>query len=522
MIKGRILEYKTLSEVEKEFTWDQRWELFDGNRERFNIAHECVDRHPKNDTAIRIKFAEGRRKEIYNFGDFSKWCSQFANFISDLGIEKGDKVAILLFPSIEFYVSMFGTFKRGAVVVPCFPLFGPEAISFRLEKSEAKAIITTSDRKELVESLGFKDLKVILADDLMDKLGSYPDTFDWDTNVNDLAMIQFSSGTTGAPKSVRYRHGAITVAAPVVVFGIGLREDDNYFCPSSPAWGHGIWYGTIAPLIFGKAIGSYSGKFDPEICLEALEEFGITNISAISSHYRLMAECEGAKKYKLKIRMMTYTGEPMTPELIKKVTEVFGVVPHCLYGTTEVGPLTLDYAYPDYKVKPGSLGKPLVGGAKVAVVDDEGNVLPPGKIGQIAIFRDGKWERIGDAVYMDEDGYFWYVSRADDVIISAGYTIGPIEVEEALKKHPSVDECAVVGSPDKERGEIVKAFIKLKPGWEPSDELAEELKNFVKDRLSKHEYPREIEFIDEIPKTPDGKVKRKELKKLELKRKGLV
>jgi len=181
-----------------------------------------------------------------------------------------------------------------------------------------------------------------------------------------------------------------------------------------------------------------------------------------------------------------------------------------------MGPITLDYAgFEDWVVKPGSLGKPMIGGLKVAVIDEEGNELPPGKIGQIALWREGKWVRVGDSAYTDEDGYFWYVSRIDDVIISAGYTIGPIEVEEALLKHPAVEECAVVGSPDRERGEIVKAFIKLKEGFQPSEALSAEIKEFVKAELSKHEYPREIEFIDELPKTPDGKIKRKELKERE-------
>jgi len=332
-------------------------------------------------------------------------------------------------------------------------------------------------------------------------------------------MIQFSSGTTGAPKTVNYRHGAITVAAPFIRFALGLRHDDQYFCPSSPAWGHGIWYGTIAPLIFGRAVGTYSGKFDADLCLEALQNFGITNISAIASHYRLMVTSPNVDKYNLKLKRLTYTGEPMPKEVFELIQQKWGVTPHVLYGTTEVGPLTSDFAgFDNWKVKPGSLGRPAIG-AEVEVLDEDGNVLPPGKVGQMAIKRGDKWIRVGDLVYKDEDGYFWYVSRSDDVIISAGYTIGPIEVEEALMKHPAVEECAVVGSPDKERGNIVKAFIKLRSGYEPTPELADEIRNFVKDKLSKHEYPREIEFIEELPKTPDGKVRRKVLREMEVERK---
>ena len=514
------LEYKTYEEAKKNFTWDERWEVFDGDSERFNIAHECIDRHPESGVAIRIKFDNGKT-EIYTFGELSKFTSQFANLLEGFGIDSGDSVALLLFPSIEFYASMFGIFRRGAVVVPCFPLFGPDAVAFRLEKSGAKAIVTTKEMVEmidprLVNKLG---LKFIFAEDLIKSLEREEAHYKWATNADSLCMMQFSSGTTGAPKSVMYRHGAITVATVGMKFGVGLGPDDIYFCPSSPAWGHGIWYGTISPLIFGNAIGTVSGKFDPQICLEALEEWGVTNMAAISSHYRLIMESGKADGYRLKIKKISYTGEAMTRELVETIHNTWGIFPHGQYGTTEAGPITLDYAgFEDWVVKPGSLGKPVIGGLKVAVLDEEENELPPGKIGQIAVRRSGKWNKIGDSAYVDEDGYFWYVSRIDDVIISAGYTIGPVEVEGTLLKHPAVEECAVVGSPDRGgRGEIVKAFLVI--NRDPSEELKNEIKEFVKTRLSKHEYPKEIEFIDQIPKTPDGKIKRKVLKAMEIERK---
>ena len=515
------LDYKTYKEAKEKFRWDERWALFEGTKGRFNIGHECIDRHPKDTTAIRIKFDDGR-SETYTFGEFSRYTSQFANLLEREGIAFGDRVALLLFPTIEFYVGMFGVFKRGAIVVPCFPLFGPEAVAFRLEKSNAKAIVTTREMSdmvnpELAERLG---LKFIFADDLMERLKKEKDTYNWKTDVNTPCMMQFSSGTTGAPKSVMYKHGAITVAAVVMKFAVGLTPDDTYFCPSSPAWGHGIWYGTISPLIFGKAIGTFSGKFDAEKCLEALEEWGVTNMAAISSHYRLIMESGKADQFNLKIKKISYTGEAIPKEVIGKIHEAWGIYPYCQYGTTEAGPITLDYAgFEDWVIKPGSLGKPMIGGVKVAVLDESGNELPPGEIGEIALMRNGKWVRIGDSAYVDEDGYFWYVSRIDDVIISSGYTIGPIEVENALMTHPAVEECAVVGSPDKKRGVIVKAFIKLKEGYDAKEELAEQIGEYVKTRLSKHEYPREIEFIDELPKTPDGKIKRKVLKAREIEKK---
>ncbi len=513
-------KYKSYEEAQEKFKWSERWQVFDGDKEKFNIAHECVDRHPKGDDAIRIKFADGK-EERYTFQQFSDATSQFANFLKNKGIGKGDRVALLLHPCFQFYVGMFGIFKLGAIVIPCSPLFGPDATGYRLEKGETKAILTTRDRTNLIEEDVRKklNLQIIFAEDLFDDMAGESKEFKPDTGPNDMAMIQFSSGTTGAPKTVNYRHGAITVAAPFIRFALGVSPDDEYFCPSSPAWGHGIWYGTIAPLIFGKAVGTYSGKFDADMCLEALQNFEITNISAISSHYRLMLQSPNVDKFNIKIKRLTYTGEPMSKDVAALIKEKWGIMPHGLYGTTEVGPLTSDFAgFDNWKVKPGSLGKPSLG-AIVSVIDENDNEVPPNEVGQMAIKRGDKWIRVGDMVYKDEDGYFWYVSRADDVIISAGYTIGPIEVEDALMKHDAVEECAVVGSPDKERGTIVKAFIKVKEGYTPGPELEEDIRKFVRDKLSKHEYPREIEFIDELPKTPDGKIRRKVLKEREIEKK---
>ena len=513
------LEYKTYEEAQKHFKWSERWEVFDGNKQKFNIAHECISRHVSDEVAIRIKF-DDRHKEIYTFKEFDRLISQFANALERLNIRKEDRVVLLLPPSLEYYVGMFGTLRRGAVVVPCSPLFGPEAISFRIENSKAKAIVTTRKMVGLVDRKFASTLQMIEAEQLRQALKNEKETYAPDTSADTLAMMQFSSGTTGAPKPVMYRHGALTLSAPQIKFQAGLQPDDNFFCPSSPAWGHGIWFGTMSPLIFGRAIGAYSGKFDAEILLEALEEFEITNMSAISSHYRLIMNSGKIENYRLKIKRMTYTGEALAANVIRFFQDKMGIALHCMYGTTEVGPICSDFAgFLNWKVKPGSLGKPMVGGQKVAVLDENGNELPPGREGQVAVWRGDSWIRVGDIVVQDEDGYFWYKCRADDVIISQGYTIGPIEIEEALKKHPAVVEVAVVGSPDKERGEVVKAFIET--NRDPSEQLKEEIKEFVKANLSKHEYPREIEFLKELPKTPDGKIKRKELRERERKNKAL-
>ncbi len=510
----KALNYTTYAEAKEKFKWSDRWEVFDGTKENFNVTHECVDRHPADEYALRIKFDTGATAS-YTFGQLSRYTSQMANLLNKLGIKKGDRVAVMLFPSIEFYVTLYGVYKHGSVLIPCFPLFGYDAVNFRLENGEVTTLVTTRDNMHLVdpEIAKRQNIRMIYAEDLMERLEQESDEFTPSTSSSDLCMIQFSSGTTGRPKPILYKHGAISVAAVVIRFAGALRWDDNYFCCSSPGWGHGIWYGTISPMIYGKFAGAYSGKFNGDTCLEALEEFEITNLAGIAAHFRIIVEAETLPQRKLKLRYLTYSGEKMSSEVIEKIQKTFGLTPQTQFGTTEVGPICVDYGgFEDWVCKPGSVGKPMVGGLDVKIVDEDGNEMPRGQVGQVALVKPTGLVRIGDEAIEDEDGYFWYVGRQDDVIISNGYTIGPIEVENTIANHPAVEESAVVGKPDKERGSIVKAYIVLKEGYEPTEELKKDIALFVKDKLSKHEYPRELEFIDELPKTPDGKIKRKVLK----------
>ncbi|MFQ5997208.1 MAG: acyl-CoA synthetase [Dehalococcoidales bacterium] len=506
------MDYKTYKEFRENFNLSQRWAVFAGGRHNLNIARECIDRHPTEKTAIRIKFDDGRR-EAYRFGELSRLTSQFANMLERRGVGAGEPVAVVLNPSLEFYVSFFGILKRGAVVVPCSPLFGPEAIAHRVNKADAKMVIVPQKSTSLIKNSSAP--YSVIAEELLELLQKEGEHYPINTSADTLAFLQFSSGTTGSPKAVPYGHKAATLAAVHIKFGIGLRQNDNYFCPSSPAWGMGIWYGTVGPLIFGKAIGTYSGKFDAGRLLEALEEFEVTNLFAAPLVYRRIMESGKLDNYRLRLRRMTYTGGKLDMDIIEYFQERPGLTIQSCYGSTEVGVILADYDFDDWKVKPGSLGMPLPG-RKVAVIDEAGSEVPQGEVGQVAIGTKDGWIRMGDAAYVDEDGYFWYKSRIDDIIISAGYTIGPIEIENVLEKHPAVREAAVVGSPDKERGEVVKAFII--PNREPTAELKREIQEFVKTRLSKHEYPREIEFVSELPRTPDGKIKRKELKAREYQR----
>ena len=378
--------------------------------------------------------------------------------------------------------------------------------------SSVSAVVTTEEKAGVVDKRLAKH--VMLAEGLREMLGRYPDHYETRTSADTLAIIQFSSGTTGTPRPVLYNHIAATITAVNIKLCIGLRSDDSFFCPSSPAWGHGIMYGTIGPLIFGNAIGAYSGKYDPDTLLGALEYWDVTNMSAIPLVYRTMAS--KLDRYRLKLRRMTFTGGSVDIETIRAFQDRLGAFPQSFYGSTEVGVIVNDYDFLDYVAKPGSMGQPMLG-VKVAVLDEHDNALPPGQTGQMAVWRRDRWVRIGDYAMLDDDGYFWHKGRTDDVIKSAGYTIGPFEIEAVLEKHPAVRRAAVVGSPDRERGMVVKAFIV--PTTEPGDALIREIQDFVKTRLSRHEYPREIEFVDSLPETPDGKIRRSELRERERVRK---
>lgn len=509
----KLMEYRTYEEAKKKFHFDQAWELFDGNKDRLNIGHECIDRHVGKGTAVRIKFEDGCT-EKYEFDEISKLSSQFANALEHLGLNFGDRVAIMLDPSLEFYVSLFGTLKRGATVVPCFPLFGPEALGVRLKDSGAKLLVTTEEKRGLVGN-EFNVKIITIGTSFYKLLERQSDRYEVETSPKDISVYQYTSGTTRKyPEAVKHYHRSIINLMPAAIFGRGLREGDRFFCPGSPAWGHGLWIGTFAPLALGVAVGAYSGKFDVKKLLEALEEFEINNISAAPTVFRMMKSSGLLRNYNLKIEKIHYTGEPLDVETFNFLKKTFGVSPISGYGSTEVGPIIYNYAgFENYVVKSGSLGKPMPG-LEVKLIDEAGNEVPQGQIGEIALKRKGEWFRVKDAAIVDEEGYFWHKGRVDDIIISAGWTISPNEVEDVLRTHRAVKEVAVVGIPDQERGQIVKAFVVT--DLEPNSELTKQLQDFVKDKLSKHEYPREIEFMEALPKTDGGKVRRKELKEMSL------
>ena len=510
---ARLTDYTRYADAQRHFSSAGLWELFDGDRQWLNIAHECVDRHvPTGRVAVRLAHADGR-DEALTFRELSEWSSRFAHWLAARGIATGDRVAIMLEPSFAFYVALFGAIKRGAIAVPLFTLFGPDGVRLRVEDCAPRLLITTAEKAEIARSIAGLDV-VVAGEPLTEALRPHPARYEVHTRSDDLAVFQYTSGTTRElPEAVRHTHRAIVVLMAAALYGTGIRPGDLFFCPSSPAWGHGLWHGTLAPLALGVATGTMAGKFDAVRFLRALQDYGITNLAAAATHYRMMKSSGETGNYRLAIRKLSFTGEPIDSATLAFVQEALGVPVCSMYGTTEVGAILVDYpGAEDYVVKPGALGKP-VPGVRVEVQAPDGQPCPPKQVGEIKVWRRDAWFATKDRGYVDEDGYFYHAGRADDVIISAGWTMSPVEIEDVLLKHPDVREAAVIGVGDVMRGQVVKAFI-VSP--RTGDEtFARELQDFIRTRLSQHEYPRQVAFVPELPKTPAGKVNRKVLRESE-------
>jgi len=503
-----ILDVRRYPEAVQTFRWSALWDLFDGDAERLNLAHECVDRWGGRGTALRLKCADGRT-EAWSFQDLAAWSSRFANLLETESIAKGDRVAVMLDPSLAFYGAVFGAVKRGAVAVPLFTLLGPDGVRLRVDDCQPRLLLVTRDAERWQEI--FPRVRVLAVDDrLQRRLAAESPRYAPATRADDLAILQYTSGTTrGLPEAVRHTHRAVVTLMVAALYGLGLQPGDHYFCPSSPAWGHGLWHGTIAPLALGIAVGAYSGKFHAGRLLEALEEFRVTNLAAAPTVFRMLRASGLAEGARLGVEKLSFTGEPMDSRTREWVEKTFGVTPCSMYGSTEVGVIIVNYpGFTGYVVKPGALGRSAPGW-EVAVVDARGEPLPSGTVGEIAVRRKDGWFRVRDRGWMDEEGYFHHEGRSDDVIISAGWTMSAVEIEDALLSHPDVREAAVVAAPDELRGQIPKAYVVSE---RTGSAFARELQEWVGARLSQHEYPRAVELVEELPKTPAGKTDRRALR----------
>ena len=507
----KLTEFTSYADAQAHASSSALWDLFDGDREHLNIAHECITRHADGSgrPAVRIAHADGR-DEILSFDRIASGAAQFAHWLDTEGVKPGERIAFMLEPSLPFYVCLFGAMQTGAISVPLFTLFGPDALRLRVDDCKPSILITNAEKAELARSMNGP--RVIVADEgLLEEIARFPATYEPKTRANDMAVFQYTSGTTRElPEAVKHSHRTLVTLMFAALYGTGIRPGDEFFCPSSPAWGHGLWHGTLAPLAMGVTTGTFAGRFDPVRLMKALDDYGITNMSAAATHYRMMKNSGKGGDYRFHFNKLSYTGEPIDPATLEWIDEYFKVPACSMYGTTEIGVVLVNYpGASDFTVKPGSLGK-AVPGQKLEVHRPDGAVCDPGEIGELMLWRGGGWMTTKDRARTDEDGYFYHCGRADDVIISAGWTMSAVEIENTMLRHDNVLECGVIGVPDEKRGQVVKAFVVS--NREPSDAFIKELQEFTREKLAQHEFPRLVEFVEELPKNPAGKVHRKMLR----------
>jgi acetyl-CoA synthetase len=507
---AKLTEYTRFEDAQAHASPAALWELFDGDGEKLNIANECITRHADGSgrAAVRIAHADGR-DEILSFDRIASGAAQFAHWLDAQGIEKGDRIAFMLEPGCLLCLPVRCDADRRdlrAVVHAVRPRCA-QAARRRLPPEDPD-----HQRRKAEMARANEGVRVVVADKgLLNEIKQYPASYAPRTKAADMAVFQYTSGTTRElPEAVKHTHKTLVTLMFAALYGTGIRPGDEFFCPSSPAWGHGLWHGTLAPLAMGVTTGTFAGRFDATRLMKALRDHKITNMSAAATHYRMMKNAGTAGDFTFGIRKLSYTGEPIDPATLEFIDRTFRVPACSMYGTTEIGVVLVNYpGADDFQVKPGSLGK-AVPGQKLQAQNPDGTPSAPGEIGELMLWRRDRWETTKDLAKVDADGYFYHCGRADDVIISAGWTMSAVEIENTMLKHPDVNECAVIGAPDATRGLVVKAFV-VSPRA-PSDAFVKELQDFTKERLAAHEFPRLVEFAAELPKTPAGKVHRKVLR----------
>lgn len=539
------------------FDWQsgrEEIEFFASNK--LNAAHNAVDRHLHKGKANKIALyaiSETGHLQTFTFAQIAAASNRLANGLQELGIKKGDRVFVFLPRIPELFISTIAIAKLGAIVGPLFSAFGPDALRDRLIDSGAKAIITNSSLKKKLDEIHPypPNLEhVIVVNPKDDKLNASEINFNQliekssdksyceQMAPEDPLYLLYTSGTTGLPKGVVHAHGDIVGHHLTAKWVLDLKEDDIYWCTADPGWVTGTVYGIFAPWSNGVSIVAYEGRFNAADWYALIDRLKVTVWYTAPTALRMLmkAGTEEVKKHSLKsLRHIASVGEPLNPEVIRWGMKAFNLPIHDNWWQTETG-MQLIANFPCLPIKPGSMGKPLPG-VYAAVVDDSGAELPPHKLGRLAIkpgwpamlqtiwqneekfreyFKIKGWYSSGDNAWKDEEGYFWFVGRADDVINTSGHRVGPFEVESALLEHKAVAEAGVIGKPDTERGEIIKAFVVLNNGYAASAELVEELQNHTKTQLAAHAYPREIEIKENLPKTRSGKIMRRLLKAWEL------
>ena len=537
---------KSYEEVCRSFKWEIP--------EYYNIGVDICDKWAGQRYRLALIYEdENSVVEKYTFWELKRLSNRLANGLVNAGVKKGDRIGILLSQSPETALTHIAAYKIGAIAVPLFTLFGADALEYRLSNSEATCIVTVETNLHKVTEIWEKLplLKVVIATGAKadGKALVFREVIEKEscnftpasTKADDPALIIYTSGTTGPPKGALHAHRVLLGHLPGVEFPHNFfpQDDDLFWTPADWAWIGGLidvlfpsWHHGI-PVVARRA-----KKFDPEEAFHLIAKHGIRNAFMPPTALKMMRQVKDPRlRHDFYMRSIGSGGETLGEGLLDWGKDVMGLDINEFYGQTEVN-LVVGNCAEVMDIRPGSMGK-AIPGHTVDVVNESGTPVAPGIVGEIGIKRPdpvmflgywknpdatrskftGDWCLTGDLAKKDDDGYFWFVGRKDDLITSSGYRIGPAEIEDCILKHPAVTMVAVIGSPDKVRTEIVKAFIVLKPGIKAGSELEEEIKNFVKVRLAAHEYPREIEFVDSLPMTATGKIIRRELKKLEIERK---
>ena len=540
------VDQPTYEEAREEFSWD----IPDDYDAVWNFLHKHED--PKGQVALFQAYPDGRR-ETYTFHDFDVLSSKLANALTERGLEYGDRVGIVLPQKPENPITHLAAWKMGAISIPLSVLFGRDGLEYRLKNSGAKAVVVDESMRETIDTVreNCPDLEHVIevdgstegdVEDFNSVIEGHSPEFELaDIDGETPSILVYTSGSTGDPKGVLHSQESWVGHCPgyYMYFERDVLDKTVSWTPADWAWLGALADAVFTSWHFGRpVVGCPMGKFDAETAFELMEEFGITDTFLPPTAIRMMmAVDDPTEKYDLDLDTICSGGESLTTEILDWAEdELEGVAVNEFYGQTEANMLTVN-CQDWFEPKPGSMGK-VPPGREVAVLDSEtGEEAPTGEIGEIAVnytgedpivFEEywgmpektagtkiGDWHLTGDLGSVDEDGHFWYKARADDVIITSGYRVGPTEVEDAILEHDDVVQVGVIGVPDDTRGKIIKAFVEPRDGVTGTDELREEIRDVVRDRLAKYEYPREIEFMDELPQTTTGKIRRVELREIE-------
>ena len=531
---------KHYEDAVRSFDWaEMRAQLGWRAGEKVSLGASIVDRHAASGRTALISIARDGTEQRLTYKDLSEASNRFANLLCRLGVTPGDRVAGLMPRGPEVLIAIIGALKVGAIYVPVFTGFGPDAVAYRLTHCRAKILVTHHDvLKQVPQSSGatlvvVSDSASALPPEAIDFHGALAQeapSFDCVArDRDDPAALIYTSGSTGRPKGGTLAVNFLAAIWPYVIHGLDLKRDDILWPTGDPGWGYGfVCY--LGGLAAGATVVSVQQNATAEVCLSVLERYGVTNLATTPTVLRgLMVQDDSVLQAPaLRLRAMSSCGEPLNAKVVDSFRRVWNITPMDHFGATEYALPIGNYNSIEMEVKAGSMGLPSPG-FEMAIVNEDGKVLAADEIGFIgkktnpdcrywlnywndpeatrALVRDG-WIVTGDLGRTDQDGYFWFDGRADDMIKSAGYRIGPFEVESALLKHPAVAEAAVIGKPDALRGQVVKAFVVLRAGFSGSDELSDELISLVKASVGKHQYPRLIEYIEVLPKTETGKIQR--------------